>query len=144
MGLAAARKRGARDHIAIDPAEHVGAPPQDPAVLLERTELRRSVAEAIMELPDREREVVVLRLLHHRSTRETADMLECAEGTVKAALHHATRKLQSSMEVWVDRPLPPSAMGKYQLSFQYALVERRLVVQGRLARMSRKLLVRVL
>ena len=55
-----------------------------------------------MELPERERDIVVLRMLYQRSIRETAEALGCAEGTVKAALHHALKKLQNSMEVWVQ------------------------------------------
>ncbi len=42
------------------------------------------------------------RMLRQRSTRETAEMLGCAEGTVKATLHHALKKLQISTEVWVS------------------------------------------
>jgi RNA polymerase sigma factor (sigma-70 family) len=54
-----------------------------------------------MELPDRERDVVILRMLEGRSTREAAEALGCAEGTVKATLSHALKKLHSSMEIWV-------------------------------------------
>ncbi len=59
------------------------------------------VRTALMDLSERERDVVVLRMLEQRSTHETADALRCAEGTVKATLHHALKKLQHSMEVWV-------------------------------------------
>ncbi len=55
-----------------------------------------------MDLPERERDVVVLRMLYERSTRETAEVLGCAEGTVKSTLPHALKKLQVSMEVWVQ------------------------------------------
>jgi len=67
-----------------------------------RSELRRGLHEALSALPAREREVAIMRLIEGRSTRETAEQLECAEGTVKAALHHAIAKLKSSMEVWVS------------------------------------------
>lgn len=73
----------------------------EPEPAAERVALRRSLQRAIMELPEREREVVILRLLGSRSTRETAEALGCAEGTVKAALHHAVIKLQAALEVWV-------------------------------------------
>lgn len=71
-----------------------------PDRMVERAELRRSVHLAVMQLPDRERDVVILRILAGKSTRETASELRCAEGTVKAALHHAVQKLQAAMEVW--------------------------------------------
>ncbi len=68
--------------------------------LTHRGELRRALRKALMELPPRERDVVILRLLEGRTVRETAHRLKCAEGTVKATLHHALTKLRSSMEVW--------------------------------------------
>ncbi len=73
----------------------------DPHQELERIELHRSIWRALMELPARERDVVILRMLEQHSTRETARLLGCAEGTVKAALHHALQKLKGPMEVWV-------------------------------------------
>lgn len=100
-GLAAGEKRSARDRVAVEHTYHTGAPPANPDVATERAELRKSLGEALIELPEREREVVILRMIEQRSTRETATALDCAEGTVKAALHHALKKLQSSMEAWV-------------------------------------------
>ena len=68
---------------------------------MERSALRESINRALMEIPERERDVVVLRMLHERSTQETAAAFGCAEGTVKSTLHHALKKLQVSMEVWI-------------------------------------------
>lgn len=50
--------------------------------------------DAVLALPERERDVVILRLVEGMSTAETARLLQCAEGTVKATLHHATQKLR--------------------------------------------------
>ncbi len=100
-GLAAGKKRSVRDRVTVEHAYHTGAPPANPDVATERAALRRSLRHALVELPEREREVVILRMIEQRSTRETAAALDCAEGTVKAALHHALKKLQSSMEAWV-------------------------------------------
>ena len=75
---------------------------QDPHLDAEHSALHESINRALMELPERERDVVVLRMLYQRSTREAAEALGCAEGTVKAALHHALKKLQNSMEAWVQ------------------------------------------
>jgi RNA polymerase sigma-70 factor (ECF subfamily) len=60
--------------------------------------LRAALHTAVMDLPEREREVVLLRLVEGLSTRETALRLRCAEGTVKATLHHATRKLRTQLK----------------------------------------------
>ncbi len=59
---------------------------------LERTRLR----EAVDELPARQRDVVILRVIEDRSTAETARILGCAEGTVKASLHAAMHKLKQT------------------------------------------------
>ena len=60
--------------------------------------LRRQLTDAVLALPERQREVVLLRLVEGLSTAETAQRLGCAEGTVKASLHHATRKLQHTLK----------------------------------------------
>lgn len=101
MGLAAGKKQTLRDRVAVEHAYHIGEPPVSPDLAAERAELRTSLGEALVELPEREREVVILRMIEQRSTRETATALDCAEGTVKAALHHALKKLQTSMEAWI-------------------------------------------
>ena len=50
-------------------------------------------------LSDRQREVVVLRYLERRSVKETAAILGCREGTVKAHLHRAIHALRGQLEV---------------------------------------------
>jgi RNA polymerase sigma-70 factor (ECF subfamily) len=87
VGMAAVRKR-MREPAAQVLAEIAVA--NDPDVGLLRDVLR----DAVITLPDRERDVVLLRLVEGLSTAETARRLQCAEGTVKATLHHATRKLR--------------------------------------------------
>jgi RNA polymerase sigma factor (sigma-70 family) len=57
-------------------------------------QLRTALHDAVMTLPQRQRDVVLLRLVEGMSTAETAQRLGCAQGTVKASLHHALRKLQ--------------------------------------------------
>lgn len=63
---------------------------------------RRAVLDAVLTLPERQRETVALRLLEGLSTRETADRLGCAEGTVKAALHAALKNLRPRLEEWIS------------------------------------------
>lgn len=53
---------------------------------------------AVDELPDRQRETVILRIVEGRSTADAARALGCAEGTVKASLHAALHKLQQSLK----------------------------------------------
>lgn len=56
------------------------------------------LATLLETLPQRQREVVVLRILEGLSTRETATVMRCREGTVKAHLHRATVSLRQRLE----------------------------------------------
>jgi RNA polymerase sigma-70 factor, ECF subfamily len=87
VGMAAVRKRSREPTMHALPEVAVS---NDPDTALLRDVLR----EAVLTLPERERDVVLLRLVEGLSTAETARTLECAQGTVKATLHHAIRKLR--------------------------------------------------
>jgi RNA polymerase sigma-70 factor (ECF subfamily) len=91
VGISAVRKR-MRQPAVEDLYEN--AAPNDPDVGL----LRDTLREAVMALPERQRDVVILRLVEGMSTAETARLLQCAEGTVKASLHQATRKLREYLK----------------------------------------------
>jgi RNA polymerase sigma factor (sigma-70 family) len=56
------------------------------------------VHDAVAALPERQRDAVVCRLIEGRSTRETARLLDCAEGTVKALLHQGVCTLRKQMK----------------------------------------------
>lgn len=53
---------------------------------------------AVLALPERQRDVLLLRLVEGLSVAETARRMQCAEGTVKASLHQATRKLREHLK----------------------------------------------
>lgn len=57
----------------------------------------RRVRELVGKLPERQREVVMLRIFEDLSVKETASAMGCREGTVKALLHKATNGLRVSM-----------------------------------------------
>lgn len=61
---------------------------------LESLSLRETLSDAVLALTDRQRDVVLMRLVEELSTAETAAQLHCAEGTVKATLHQAITKLR--------------------------------------------------
>ena len=73
-----------------------------PEVDLARRETIASVRAAVLALPVRYREVVVLCELEEMDCREAAEVLGCAVGTVKSRLHRARRML-------AGRLLPPRA-----------------------------------
>ena len=54
-----------------------------------------AVRQAVRALPDRQREVVILRYFQDLSVRDTAGRMGCAEGTVKGLLSDAIRSLRS-------------------------------------------------
>ena len=85
----------------LSPQDQPEAAPEDaPKGALQANQRRRSIAEVLMELPRRQRDVVLLRILEGHSTAETARELGCAVGTVKATLHQALRKLEPFLEEW--------------------------------------------
>ena len=56
---------------------------------MSRTEAIQAVRRAVLALPERYREVVVLCDLQEMSYGETAEILGCAIGTVRSRLHRA-------------------------------------------------------
>jgi len=68
-------------------AEESGQPGSDPW-------LRRQLDLAVAGLPPRQQTAFVLRYGEDLSLREVAEVMGCAEGTVKATLHKAVAKLR--------------------------------------------------
>lgn len=56
------------------------------------------VRALVAGLPERQREVVICRMFEELSVRETASAMGCREGTVKALLHKATKRLRIDIE----------------------------------------------
>ena len=75
------------DHEPPDPAAN---PEQEVA----RYDAARQVRALVAVLPQRQREVVLLRIFEGLSVRDTAAAMSCREGTVKALLHKATARLR--------------------------------------------------
>ncbi len=50
------------------------------------------------DLSERQREAVVLRYFEDKSVEETATVMNCAEGTVKATVHQALRALRNKLK----------------------------------------------
>lgn len=60
--------------------------------------MRRRLAEALGGLPDRQRDVIVLRLVEGLSTRDCANRLGVPEGTIKSALARGLATLRPLLE----------------------------------------------
>ena len=73
----------------------------DPAAAVFNIELSAKVAEEIAALPDRQQQVFILRHYEGFRLREIAEMINCAEGTVKAHLFRAVCTLKERLSPYV-------------------------------------------
>jgi RNA polymerase sigma factor (sigma-70 family) len=72
-------------------------PATNPEEAAARTESAGILHEVLRDLPDRQREAIVLRFFEELSVEETATAMNCAEGTVKATVHQALRALRAKL-----------------------------------------------
>jgi len=79
-------------------AAQVLATTPDTATTPDRLDTLKDLGQALAALPQRQREVVVLRFLEGFDTAETARILGCRAGTVKAHLHRATLSLRDKLD----------------------------------------------
>lgn len=82
--------------------QRVGASPDE--VQVGDTADRLAVRDAIRQLPDRQRAVVVLRFYDDLSVAEAATAMGCAPGTVKSLTHHAINSLRERLGIVLDVP----------------------------------------
>jgi RNA polymerase sigma-70 factor (ECF subfamily) len=62
-------------------------------------ESKARVREMLAELPERQREAVMLRFFEELSVDEAAEVMQCAAGTVKATIHQAMKALKKKLQV---------------------------------------------
>lgn len=79
---------------------------------LTRAETIESVRKAVLSLPSKYREVVVLCELQDMSYGETAEILGCAIGTVRSRLHRARALLLEKLRPAAEAEEPDSATVK--------------------------------
>jgi len=70
----------------------------DPHKLQEQREARDVIMKAVLELPPRQREIIMLRHYEDMSLQEIAEIQGCALGTVKSSLHRAIASLRTILE----------------------------------------------
>lgn len=75
----------------------IGDTSQLPEHIVADVDRSRRVRAFVADLPERQREVVLLRIFEDMSVKETAKAMGCREGTVKALLHKATVNLEAAM-----------------------------------------------
>ncbi len=79
-----------------EPAEH-GPGPLD---RLQDAQSWGDLSAALRELPQRQREAFMLRMLEGLDVAETAQAMGCSEGSVKTHLSRAMQKLREQLEDW--------------------------------------------
>jgi RNA polymerase sigma-70 factor (ECF subfamily) len=100
-----AREERARlpDESVLELAERLVANTSAPSAGLSRQEQGARVRAALDRLPERDREVLVLRYLEDLTTADTAAVLGCSEGAAKVRLLRALRRLRACLDTG-DRP----------------------------------------
>jgi len=68
-----------------------------PHEVAQAAEARAALHAVLDELPERQREAVVLRFFEEMSVEQTARIMNCAAGTVKATVHQALRALRKKL-----------------------------------------------
>ena len=102
LGIALNVAREMRREKKFEPDEHLAAvrsAANSPADETEGIEQQQKLRALLKDLPERQREVLLLRFFEELSTEETATAMKCATGTVKATLHQALRALRHKLRV---------------------------------------------
>ena len=82
------------DRVATEVDAHADVPEsENPEQAARRSEVRELVARGIQELPDGQREVLLLREVEGFSYEEIAVTMKISKGTVMSRLHYARRKM---------------------------------------------------
>jgi RNA polymerase sigma-70 factor, ECF subfamily len=74
--------------------ENVASPEPSPAEDAARNETSKRMRECIDRLPEKHRQILLLRFFEDASLPDMAQVLGCPVGTVKSRLHHALEKLR--------------------------------------------------
>ena len=106
-------RRGTREESFARSHERVGGGEvaRDPAEDVARRELHGQVLDALAEVPERLRQVVVCRYLLDLDERETATVLGVPRGTVKSLLSRGLRQLRTALVAAGVEPPSPAKEG---------------------------------
>ena len=80
-----------------DPQEHY-----DPMTALNNKQLAQEIRQALASLPEKQRVVFQLKMLHGMQIREIAQIMGSAEGTIKSHLFRATQFMRQALQEWVQ------------------------------------------
>jgi RNA polymerase sigma-70 factor (ECF subfamily) len=94
------------DESALELADRLAARGSSPSARLQRDELCGQLRQALGELKDSDREILVLRYLEDLSTQEIAAVLKVSEATVKMRQLRALRRLRDLLGDDVEEDIP--------------------------------------
>lgn len=78
---------------------------ENPSKTVRRKELTGRIQEALDQLPEYHRAVIVLREIEGMSYEEMADSLDVPKGTIMSRLFHARKKMQEMLSSYVEGEL---------------------------------------
>ena len=64
----------------------------------ELSDEKQKLEALLIDLPARQRQAIVLRFFEEMSVEETAKLMDCATGTIKATIHQALRSLREKFQ----------------------------------------------
>ena len=70
----------------------------DPVKNLERKQLHAAILAALDELPEEQKQIIILREVQGLSYKEISDVMDIPEGTVMSRLFYARKKLQVALQ----------------------------------------------
>jgi RNA polymerase sigma-70 factor (ECF subfamily) len=80
-----------------DPREN-----SDPMTALSNKQLAQDIRQALASLPEKQRVVFQLKVLHGMQIREIAQIMGSAEGTIKSHLFRATHFMRDALQEWAQ------------------------------------------
>ena len=87
----------AREKAGIEPSDH--RPSTEPSYALDVSDRQRLVRQALGELPDEFRTVLVLKEMDGMPYEQIAEICDCPVGTVRSRLHRARLELRGKLSV---------------------------------------------
>lgn len=110
---AAFDERVGRDEVELGEAgilsTRLGTNPHKTAL---RRELAEKLEEALRQLPEKHREILLLREVEGMSYEDLARVLEIPKGTVMSRLFHARAKMQKLLEPYLEGESPEVGLGE--------------------------------
>ena len=76
--------------------------PTNPMVVFTGQQLTQDIQNALASLPEKQRMVFQLKVLHEMSIREIAQVMGSSEGTIKSHLFRATHSLRNNLKEWAE------------------------------------------